>query len=177
MPAHIALIDQSVFGVCIDIWPWNGIILSAPLVVPDRNVATPFMKMLARFASRWFPKLSPTRLDARAVSRFHSVVENYRSDRLVYNGNIRARWGWEVLKMTADLKSALSSINFPFFVIQGTADRLVEPDGATVFYNGAASIDKTIKLYNGFYHELFNDLDHDKVVTDVVGWMQPRIPL
>jgi acylglycerol lipase len=40
----------------------------------------------------------------------------------------------------------------------------------------AAGADKTLKLYQGHYHEVFNDLGFEKVIADVVTWIQARMP-
>ena len=42
--------------------------------------------------------------------------------------------------------------------------------------HATASDDRTIRLYPGGYHELFNDVDRDQVMRDVMGWIQGRTP-
>ena len=35
--------------------------------------------------------------------------------------------------------------------------------------------DKTIKIYDGFYHEVFNEPEHDQVLRDVETWLEAHL--
>jgi acylglycerol lipase len=35
----------------------------------------------------------------------------------------------------------------------------------------AGSQDKTLKLYEGHYHDLLNDIGKEQVVADITGWI------
>jgi len=37
------------------------------------------------------------------------------------------------------------------------------------------SHDKTLKLYKGFYHEIFNEPEHEKVMADVEAWLSAHV--
>ncbi|MBP8292657.1 MAG: alpha/beta hydrolase, partial [Caldilineaceae bacterium] len=63
------------------------------------------------------------------------------------------------------------TITLPFIVVQGSADRLVDPAGAQLLYDKAGSEDKTIKIYEGLYHEVFNEPERDQVLADVAIWL------
>jgi len=52
----------------------------------------------------------------------------------------------------------------------GSADRLVDPAGAQMLYDKTSSIDKTLKIYEGLYHEVFNEPERDRVLKDVENW-------
>jgi len=156
------------------IWPWSGIILSAPAIVPDPKTATPFMITLANTLSRFLPKLRPTFLDSKAVSRIESVIDSYEYDPLVFHGGISINFGAEYLKTVNDIKKNIKNIHFPFIILQGSADRLCVPSGAEYFFQETSSEDKTIKRYEGAYHELFNDLCQKEVFSDVFRWMDSR---
>jgi alpha-beta hydrolase superfamily lysophospholipase len=60
-------------------------------------------------------------------------------------------------------------------IAQGSDDFLVDPDGAQLLYDLVGSGDKTIKLYDGFYHEIFNEPQHAKVLTDVRVWIERHL--
>jgi len=162
-------------AIDIDVWPWHGVILSAPAIEPDKNVATPFMVAVARISSSLLPKFAPQHLDSTAVSRIMSVVEMYQKDPLVYRGNMRARWAYEFLQAMNRIRSQIASVRFPFLVVHGTADRLVQASGSQFFCTNASSSDKTIKLYESAYHELFNDIGKEQVFTDMLRWLQHRL--
>jgi len=44
-----------------------------------------------------------------------------------------------------------------------------------VFFDAAGSSDKTLKLYDGFFHDLLNDVDRDRVMNDIGNWLVDRV--
>ena len=68
-----------------------------------------------------------------------------------------------------------SKISLPLLIVQGSADKLVDPEGSRMLYNKAGSIDKTIKMYDGLYHEVFNEPERDLVLSDVKSWIEARL--
>jgi alpha-beta hydrolase superfamily lysophospholipase len=58
-------------------------------------------------------------------------------------------------------------------VIHGTEDRLVPTVASRMVHGRAASPDKTLKIYEGLYHESFNELpeDRERVLDDLVAWL------
>jgi len=46
----------------------------------------------------------------------------------------------------AELRGRFSEFKCPFFILQGTADKVVDPAGAQMFYDNAASEKKLIKV-------------------------------
>jgi alpha-beta hydrolase superfamily lysophospholipase len=44
-----------------------------------------------------------------------------------------------------------------------------------VFFDAAGSKDKTLKLYEGHFHDLLNDLDKEVVMADIAGWIDARL--
>ena len=61
-------------------------------------------------------------------------------------------------------------------ILHGTADKATRPDGSQEFFDHAGSADKTLKLYEGYYHDLLNDLGREAVMADIVGWIEARLP-
>lgn len=68
-------------------------------------------------------------------------------------------------------------ITLPVLILHGTADHATRPDGSEQFYREAGSTDKTLKLYEGHYHDLLNDLGREQVMTDIVDWIDARLPV
>ena len=56
--------------------------------------------------------------------------------------------------------------------MQGSADSLVDPSGAKMLYDKASSKDKTLKIYDGLFHEVFNEPEHDQVLADLEAWLK-----
>jgi alpha-beta hydrolase superfamily lysophospholipase len=68
-------------------------------------------------------------------------------------------------------------ITLPLLILHGTADKATRPDGSQQFFNEAGSTDKTLKLYDGHYHDLLNDLGREEVFGDIVAWIDARLPV
>jgi hypothetical protein len=50
---------------------------------------------------------------------------------------------------------------------------LIEP-GA--FYYPSPSPDKTLKLYDGYWHHSLNDIGKEVVMADITAWIEARLP-
>jgi alpha-beta hydrolase superfamily lysophospholipase len=66
-------------------------------------------------------------------------------------------------------------ITLPVLILHGTADKATRPDGSQEFFDSAGSADKILKLYEGYYHDLLNDLGRERVMDDIAGWIDARI--
>ena len=99
----------------------------------------------------------------------------YVNDPLVYRGKIRARLGAELIKTMQILTRQMSNIHLPILIMHGTADRLSDPGGSQILYDRVSSRDKTLNLYDGFYHEIFNEPGREQVFADMEAWLASRM--
>jgi lysophospholipase len=97
------------------------------------------------------------------------------NDPLVYRGKIRARFGGEMVKIQQELPRRMPEIKLPILIMHGTADRLCDPEGSQMLYERVSSKDKTLKLYEGFYHEIFNEPGREQVFADMEAWLATHI--
>ena len=67
-------------------------------------------------------------------------------------------------------------ITVPVLILHGTADHATRPDGSQQFFDEAGSADKTLKLYDGHYHDLLNDIGREGVIDDIANWIDDRLP-
>ena len=67
-------------------------------------------------------------------------------------------------------------ITLPVLILHGTADKATRPDGSQEFFDKAGSEDKLLKLYDGYVHDLLNDVGREQVMDDIVGWIEGRLP-
>ena len=44
------------------------------------------------------------------------------------------------------------------------------------FFDLAASTDKTLKIYPGYYHDLLADIGKEDVMADIQNWIDERLP-
>lgn len=151
-----------------------GAILSGPLVkVPDS--ISPLAVLLSRLLSVLLPKVGVAGVDAEGVSRDPAVVDAYVNDPLVYTGKTTARLGCETLKAMRRVANEAARITLPLLVLQGSEDRLVAPDGAEMLHRAAGSGDKTLRIYDGLHHEVYNEPEHASVLGDVEAWLHARL--
>jgi alpha-beta hydrolase superfamily lysophospholipase len=121
------------------------------------------------------PKLGVIGLEAERVSRDPAVVQAYINDPLVCRGKVTARLSAELVKAIRRVNAEAADIRLPILILQGSADRLVDPKGARMLYGAVSSVDKTIKVYDGLYHEVYNEPEHDEVLGDVEAWLETHL--
>ncbi len=153
---------------------FDGLILSGATLKVGASVS-PGLIILARVLSLLVPKIGLDVIDASAISRDKAIVAAYVDDPLVYRGKIRARLGAEIIKAMQILALQMSKIYLPILIMHGTADRLSDPGGSEMLYDGVSSKDKTLKRYDGFYHEIFNEPGREQVFVDMGTWLASRI--
>lgn len=152
----------------------SGAVISAPFVqVPD-NVSPPVV-FVGKVLSTLMPKFGLVGVEAEGVSRDPEVVQAYVNDPLVYRGKTTARLSAELLKAMQRVAAEAVRITLPILILQGGADKLVDPDGARMLYASVSSIDKKLNVYEGCYHEVFNEPERDQVLSDVEMWLEARL--
>jgi acylglycerol lipase len=137
------------------------------------NVAALLLKGISHIA----PHLHVFTLKNEDFSRDPAVVEAMNNDPLIKDESQPAETSAELLKAADRLHENFPKFSVPVFIIHGTADKATRPAGSQYFYDHAASADKTLKLYEGHYHDLLNDIDKEIVMADIQSWIDERIPV
>lgn len=152
----------------------TALVLSAPAVVPGDDI-NPMMMRLAKVVGRFLPGLPGQKLSSDSVSRDPAVVAAYDADPLNYRGALTAGVGGAMLRAMESFPARLPSLRLPLLVMSGTEDKLVKPEGSEMVVRLAGSADKTLKLYDGLYHEVFNEPEKDEVLGDLTTWLQAHL--
>jgi alpha-beta hydrolase superfamily lysophospholipase len=152
----------------------RGLMLSAPAIEINPDLA-PLLRSFAQVLGRIAPTLPTTRSPQGAISRDPEVVEEAQQDPLNYHGRVLARTGAEMLRAGNDVQDRLDGLQTPFVVFHGTADQLANPEWSRRLYERAAAMDKTFHLYDGLYHETFNEPERETVLSDLSSWLRTRI--
>lgn len=152
----------------------RGGIISAPAL--DTSSGTAAQKALAPVLSRWLPNLGVLALDAATVSRDPRVVEEYRTDPLVYHGKIRARTATEIMMTAERMPPRLAALRLPLLLLHGTADRLMPLAASEAVRRHAQQAELTVHFYEGFYHEPHNEPEQAQVLDDIVRWLDDHSP-
>ena len=136
---------------------------------------SPALRIIATVLARIMPDQPVRELDISGLSRVPEVVDRYNKDPLVYHGKIGARTGRAMMKAIDFVGLHLGEITLPFIAMHGTKDRLVPYSASELLYAQAGSKDKSLKLYEGAYHEVFNDLGSNQFMDDAVNWMKAHL--
>ena len=178
--AKIFIVGHSVGGTIATAYAvhyqdeFDGLVLSGATLKVGASVSSGLI-IVARVLSLLLPKMRLDVIDASAISQYKTVVDAYVDDPLVYRGKIRARLGAELIRAIQILLPQMSKIDLPILIMHGTADRLSDPRGSEILYDRVSSGDKTLKLYEGFYHEIFNEPGREQVFADMEAWLVVRM--
>jgi alpha-beta hydrolase superfamily lysophospholipase len=149
-----------------------GVILSGPALDTrgGQQLGAPVFKLIGR----WFPRLGLVALGADKVSRDADVVRRYVEDPLVYHGRMKAGLIAAAIRAGERIERDDQTIAVPILIQHGTSDGLTSPEGSARLHARVSSRDKTLKLYDGLYHEIYNEPERDRVLDDVVAWLDAR---
>jgi alpha-beta hydrolase superfamily lysophospholipase len=164
--ATLLLEQQDAFRACV---------LSGPAFRSDEEpprVVMAFVRLLAAVV----PTVPILGLDPAGVSRDPEVVRAYVADPLVHHGKLTARLIAEMSRAMRDALAQAHRIRLPLLVLHGDADLLTAPAGSQELLDAVSSDDKTLKLYPGLYHEIFNEPEKDAVLADMTTWLEAHLP-
>jgi acylglycerol lipase len=153
---------------------FKGAVISAPAIKVGDSISATTITM-GKILSVLAPKAGVLALDANGISHDPEVVKAYVNDPLVFHGKTPARLAAEMLKGMQRVTTEVGKISLPFITVQGGQDKIVDPAGAQMLYDRAGSKDKTIKVYPGLYHEVFNEPERAEVLKDVETWLAAHI--
>jgi alpha-beta hydrolase superfamily lysophospholipase len=151
-----------------------GAVLSGPAIKAAQEPPA-LTIVVAKLLSRLAPRLGVLRLDGTLVSRDPQVVANYLADPLVYKGKVGARLGAELFAAMNEVQAKAGHITLPLLILHGAEDGLAAPAGSEFLLQHVGSTDKTLKLYPGLYHEIFNEPEQQMVLGDMVAWIDRHV--
>jgi acylglycerol lipase len=139
--------------------------------VPAPDFVLAIIKGLSAIA----PKLPVLKLKNEDFTRDKSALAALNSDPLIAGEVQPAKTVAALVRADERLKREFPRITLPVFILHGTADKATVPAGSQFFHDTAGSRDKTLKLYEGHFHDLLNDIGKEQVMADIVGWIDKRL--
>ncbi len=152
----------------------EGLILSAPALSIGGKVF-PVLRHLATFFSGIFPRMRLRRMGTWFMSRDPQVIADFNRDPLVFHGKFAVRTGAEILRVVKLIRRRMEEVRLPLLIMHGTRDFVTDPAGSRELYARASSTDKTLHLYPGLFHEIFNEPEREQVVEDLIGWIEKEV--
>jgi len=146
-----------------------GGILSGPAITTDLAPGK-LQWWLLRILAVLAPRLGILKLNPDGVSRDPVVVKEYVGDPLVFHGKMSARMVRELFAGMNAIQRAAVGISLPMLVLHGGADVMTSPEGSRFLYDHIRSSDKTLQVYPGLYHEIFNEPERAEVLARVLDW-------
>jgi alpha-beta hydrolase superfamily lysophospholipase len=140
--------------------------------VPAPDFALAIIKGLSVIA----PRLPVLALKNRDFTRDPKALAALDADELTHKEVQPAKTVAALVRADERLKRSFFQITLPVLILHGTADKATVPSGSQFFHETAGSKDKTLKLYQGHFHDLLNDFGKDEVMADIRAWMDQRLP-
>jgi acylglycerol lipase len=139
--------------------------------VPAPGFALAAIKGLSHIA----PRLPALTLKNEDFSRDPKAVETLNSDPLIAHEVQPAITVAALVRADERLREEFPLITLPVLIMHGTDDKATVCHGSEFFYQTAGSQDKTLKLYEGHYHDLLNDIGKEGVLADITAWIDKRV--
>src|SRR5262249_31775088 len=109
-------------------------------------------------------------------SRDPETVARMNADPLIAHETQPTQTLAEMVRADERLKDSSANVTFPVLIPHGTADKATRPAGSQFFYETSRSTDKTLRLYDGFFHDPLNDVGKEAVMGDIIAWIGARLP-
>jgi alpha-beta hydrolase superfamily lysophospholipase len=138
--------------------------------------APDFVLAVFKGISHLAPHAHILHLKNETFSRDPNVVQALNDDPLVGQETQPSQTMAAMVRADERVKQGFALITLPVLILHGTLDKNAKPTGSQLFYDMAGSPDKTLKLYEGSFHDLLNDLDKEVVLADIKSWLNARLP-
>lgn len=151
--------------------PLRGLILSSPALALRLS---PLQLAMLKVASTLIPGVGiPNGSQNRFLTHDALVVQAYENDALVHP-KISARLLNSMLEAMEYAHDYAPHLSIPVLLLVAEDDHLVDPIGSRRFSARLAPAISSTIYYEGFYHEIFNELDATRVFDDVRIWLEQQ---
>ncbi|GBG59225.1 hypothetical protein CBR_g32242 [Chara braunii] len=156
---------------------WDGAVLVAPMCqISDKAKPPKLVVEVLKKLVDFFPTLPivPSVDICEAAFKVPEKRARGASNPVGYPGRLRLRTGQELLNAVEQIAERMEEINMPFLVLHGGADVLTDPSYSKELFKRAQSSDKSIRMYEGSWHNLLHgepDCVVDKAMEDIIGWL------
>ena len=152
----------------------DGAVLSGSLVkVPD--YVSEFTIRVGKILSKVLPKFRLIEVDKQGLSRDPGVVQAYYDDPLVFTGKSTVRLSNEINNAITFVENNGHKIQEPLLILHGGDDRVCDPSWSQYLHKLISSPDKELIIYEGLYHEIYNEPEAESIFADVLSWLERQI--
>jgi alpha-beta hydrolase superfamily lysophospholipase len=148
-------------------------VFSAPALVPKVKVPA-WKRALAGVLPKVAPKASfANEIDPKVLSHDPVIAPAYTGDPFVHN-QITAGLFASTIARGEEFIERAPELRVPFLLMHGRDDQVVDPVGSQRFFARAKAPDRAFCLYPGLYHEIFNEVERERVFQDIDSWLTQR---
>lgn len=132
--------------------------------------------LLARVFGKLWPRLTVRNdIDPTWLSHDPAVVTAYRTDPLVHH--VISIGGYLAIRQAmAHVRARAADLSVPCLILQAGEDRLVSAPATRQFAAQVRSPGSAYREYPGYYHELFNEVGREQVLSDLCAWLTSLDP-
>jgi len=154
----------------------DGVIASSPCLGMVIEIPA-VKKILGSVMSCVWPGMTMgSELDATKISHDENVVSAYKNDPLVHD-RVSARFFTELLAAMEAVNQQAATLGMPVFMQVAGDDHLVNARSSRQFFGKLTHEDKTLQIYDGMYHEIYNEQEDQKkrVLDDLEVWLEKHL--
>lgn len=134
---------------------------------------SPSKKKLAAMIKKIIPSMTMSNgLITEHLSRDGNVVKEYHDDPLVHD-RISVSLIDGAFSAAAEAIGEASSLKKPVLIMHGTHDKICSSAGSTEFASKTGMVQ--LRLWEGGFHELHNDLNKSDVFDYTISWINSRL--
>lgn len=154
--------------------PLAGVIATSPAL--RSRVAEQRLKLLlVRGLGRLLPTLPlDNGLDLSQLSRDPSVQASVEADPLCHR-TVTTGWGRAMLQAIALVQAEASRFPLPLLLLHGTGDAIAYCSGSEAFAANVPAGLATLRLWQGFGHELHSDPEREAVFMCLIAWLDALV--
>lgn len=145
-----------------------GVVLAAPGLAFD---APPLQAGAIRLLAPIAPDARLLAVPHAAFSRDPAVVAELDRDPLIAQASGPARTARAAIDGAARVWAHPERLVAPLLIVHGTADRVTAPSGSRDLVARAGTADRTLRLYDGVYHDVLHEPGGDRIASDIVAWL------
>lgn len=153
-----------------------ALVTSGPAVIINEGVS-PIKETIGKAIGRVAPLAPLPHGDSSGcgLSTERYICEQFAIDHRTWHGDTRLGTVSAMLDAAEDTRARFREIRVPLLAMHGMIDTVTHPRGAELLYDGAASEDKTIIMWEGRRHEIFNSPGRETVIETMRHWLAERV--
>lgn len=151
-----------------------GVIATSP-ALRSRLAQQRLKLLLVQGVGRLLPMMPlDSGLDLSQLSRDPGVAASVEADPLCHR-TVSAGWGRAMLQAIALAEAEASRFPVPLLLLHGTRDAIADPSGSVAFAAAAPAERVSLRLWEGWGHELHTDPERQAVFRQMVRWLKERL--